>query len=251
MTVAAKMKIKQFKPGLVPTLIFLLLFPILLRLGFWQLDRADEKRHIQLLFEQRAQLSALEVKSDLAISNDLKYRRVVVSGTYDVNHQILLDNKVYKQTVGYHVLTPLKIKNSNLAILVNRGWVKGSLDRRILPEISTPVQSVKINGVFSLPGSNYFTDSEYNRDGDNWPAVYQRVDYQDIEKATGLSLIPVIILQDPNDAHGYVRAWSKVNLKPEKSTSYAVQWFSLAFALLVIYIVVNLKKVERTSNEQS
>lgn len=235
---------KQFKPGLIPTLVFLLLFPILLRLGFWQLDRAEEKQQIQLLFEQRGQISALQLKGDLEITDNLKYRRVAVSGRYDTSHQILLDNKVHNQTVGYHVLTPLKINNSNKAVLVNRGWVKGNFDRRVLPEIKTPPEKLEINGVISIPSGNIFTDSEYNRDGNIWPAVYQWIDFKDIEKASGLDILPLIIRQAPEDAHGYVRVWSKVNLKPEKSTSYAVQWFTLAFALLVIYIVVNLRKVE-------
>lgn len=238
------MMIRQFKPGFVPTLVVLIVFPILMRLGFWQLDRADEKRQIQILFEQRGQTSPLQLNGDLLISDDLKYRRAVVSGTYDVRHHILLDNKVHDQKVGYHVLTPLKMENENKAVLINRGWVKGSLDRRVLPEIKTPPGKLKINGVISIPSSNIFTDSEYNRDGAIWPAVYQWIDFEDMEKATGLKLLPVIIQQDRNDAGGFVRSWSKVNLKPEKSTSYAVQWFTLAVALLVIYIVVNLKKVE-------
>ena len=52
---------------------------------------------------------------------------------------------------------------------------------------------------------------------------------------------------DENEQTGFIRNWKPVVLLPEKSTSYAVQWFSLALALLVIYIVVNLKKVESES----
>jgi len=44
---------KTFKPGIIPTIVFLLVLPVLLRLGFWQLDRAEEKRELIALFEQQ------------------------------------------------------------------------------------------------------------------------------------------------------------------------------------------------------
>ena len=243
---------RQFKPGLVPTLVVLILLPILIRLGFWQIDRAGEKEHIQQLFEQRAQLPEVpitELAADLSDIEALKYRQVSVTGKYDNQHQILLDNKVYNQVVGYHVLTPIRINNTDKAVLVNRGWVPGSLDRRILPKISSPDQQIEINGVISIPSSKVFTLSDYNRAGDNWPAVYQWIDFKDMQHATGLNLLPVVILQDPKDKDSFVRNWSKVSLKPEKNISYAVQWFTMAFALIVIYIVVNLRKVDVSTNE--
>lgn len=244
------MSIRRFKPGLVPTLVTLILLPILLRLGFWQIDRAEEKSHIQQLFEQRGQMSAFNMAD--GISGDIeamKYRRTRVTGEYDSERQILLDNKVHHQAVGYHVLTPLLINGGNQAILVNRGWVHGGLDRSVLPDIAAPAGQLEINGVISIPSSKVFTLSEYNRAGNSWPAVYQWIDFADYEKASGLKILPVIILLDPQVEGGFAREWSKVNLKPEKNISYAVQWFALALALLIIYIVVNLKKVKGSSDE--
>ena len=243
---------RQFKPALVPTLVVLILLPILVRLGFWQIDRAAEKEEIQTLFEQRAQLPSVQLNrtnKELGDTEGLKYRRTSITGIYDSAHHVLLDNKVYNQVAGYHVLTPIKIANTTKAVLVNRGWVPGGLDRRVLPKIESPEASIEINGVISIPSSKVFTLSEYNRAGEAWPAVYQWIDFKDIQKATGLDLLPMIILLDPDDVHGFVRNWTKVDLKPEKNISYAVQWFTLALALVVIYIVVNLKKVEISTNE--
>lgn len=36
-----------FSPALVPSLAFLIVFPALISLGLWQLDRAEEKREIE------------------------------------------------------------------------------------------------------------------------------------------------------------------------------------------------------------
>lgn len=241
---------RRFKPGLVPSLVVVLLFPILVRLGFWQIDRAAEKEHIQELFEQRTELPPVGLENKLLDTEALKYRQVAVRGHYDSQHHILLDNKVYNTVAGYHVLTPFKIAKTGNVVLVNRGWVPGGLDRRVLPIIESPENEIEVTGIISIPSSKVFTLSDYNRAGDGWPAVYQWIDFKDIAHATGDDILPMIILLDPKDEYGFVRNWSKVNLKPEKNISYAAQWFTMAFVLIVIYIVVNLRKVEVSTNEQ-
>ncbi len=46
-----------FRPGLLPSLLVLLLFPGLIALGFWQLARAEEKREL-LATHQARQVAA-------------------------------------------------------------------------------------------------------------------------------------------------------------------------------------------------
>mgnify|MGYP000595388326 CR=1 FL=1 len=240
---------RQFKPGLIPTIVTLIMLPILVRLGFWQIDRAKEKEQIQTMYEQRAQLPAIDITQRITDNiESIHYRRVVVTGKFDVKHQILLDNKVHDQVVGYEVLTPLII-SATKAVLVNRGWIAGSADRRILPKYETPTGRQKINGVISIPSSKLIHFSDYNRDASRWPAVYQWIDFKDMRQATKLPLLPFTIREDPKGPHGFVREWAKVNLLPERSESYAVQWFVMAFVLLGIYIGVNYKKVGPDSDE--
>lgn len=240
---------RQFKPRLIPTLATLILFPILVSLGIWQIHRAKEKEQIQTMYQQRGQLPAIDITQH--VPNDIEsvhYRRAVVTGTFDTAHQILLDNKVHNQVVGYEVLTPLII-NANTAVLVNRGWIRGGTDRRVLPKFETPTGRQKINGVISIPSSKLVHFSDYNRDASRWPAVYQWIDFKDMQQATKLPLLPFTIREDPHDPHGFVREWAKVNLLPERSISYAVQWFVMAIVLIIIYIGVNYKKVEQDSDE--
>ena len=46
----------RFRPGLLPTLLVLMLLPVLLWLGFWQLERGEQKR--DMLERQAAQAQA-------------------------------------------------------------------------------------------------------------------------------------------------------------------------------------------------
>jgi surfeit locus 1 family protein len=52
------------------------------------------------------------------------------------------------------------------------------------------------------------------------------------------------MLLNPDESEGYVRDWRPLKFGPERNVGYAVQWFSLAAALLLIYIIVNTRKVK-------
>ena len=61
----------RFKPGLVPSLMVLLLLPIFIRLGFWQLDRAEQKQTIQRDYERRAHLPAFQLEPRVSAGDAL------------------------------------------------------------------------------------------------------------------------------------------------------------------------------------
>ena len=233
---------KTFKPGLIPTIVFLLILPVLLRLGFWQLDRAEEKRELIELFKQQNELGPLFIKDKIKFDEKLNYRTAKVAGNYNMDKQIFIDNKVYQGKTGVHVMTPFKLKNSEYSILVNRGWVSMVIDRSSLPEIKTPSNTLTLSGKIKILGKKPFMVGEKFQSNQGWPALTQWINIADIEKKSGLKLLPYIFLLDEKEQSGYVRNWKPVVMQPEKSTSYAVQWFALALALSIIYIVVNLKE---------
>ena len=236
---------KTFKPGLVPTIVFLLILPILLRLGFWQLDRAEEKRELIELFKQQNELGPLTVKDNLKLDAALNYRLAQVSGNYNLSKQIFIDNKIYQGRTGVHVMTPFKLKDSEYSILVNRGWQPMVIDRSSLPKIQTPTESLMLKGKLKVSTKKPFTVGSEFQSNQGWPALMQWINISEIEKKSGLKLLPYIFLLDEKEQSGYVRNWKPVVMQPEKSTSYAVQWFALSLALVIIYIVVNLKESKR------
>ena len=233
---------KTFKPGLIPTIVFLLILPVLLRLGFWQLDRAEEKRELIELFKQQNKLGPLLIKDTIKLDEKLNYRTAQVEGNYNLTKQIFIDNKVYQGKTGVYVMTPFKLKNSEYSILVNRGWVPMVIDRSTLPEIKTPTNTLMLSGKIKILGKKPFMVGDQFQSNEGWPALMQWVSLTDIENKSSLKLLPYIFLLDEKEQGGYVRSWKPVVMQPEKSTSYAVQWFTLALALVIIYIVVNLKE---------
>ncbi len=238
------MSSRRFKPGLVPTLVTLVLLPIFIRLGFWQLERAEQKHVLQDSYEQRKTEPAFRLEPNVGAADELEYRRVYVRGTFDTAHQILIDNKIHKGAAGYYVVTPLQMTGSDEYILVNRGWVPAGKTRSELPSIDVTGSHVTIYGVLVRSRPDIVMLSDKNREASGWPARLQWLDIKQFVKDTKRKVYPYVVLMDADAPHGYSREWVGNHLDPDRNTSYAMQWFSFAVLLVFIYIVVNLKKID-------
>ncbi len=236
----------RFKANAIPTLAMILLLPLLLGLGVWQLDRAQQKQQLQKHFVERGRLQALEVGSVELDGNRHHFRRAQAQGVFEPVQQILLDNRVHRGRAGYHVLTPLRVEGTHTRILVNRGWIPWGEDRRVLPVIDTPTDNVLVAGRLRRPHDGYFTledESDLSSPG----IVWQNLDLGRYENVTGVAVEPLVLELDPGDAQvgGFVREWR--DYKDDwiaRHRGYAVQWFALAAALVLIYVVVNIRPRE-------
>jgi surfeit locus 1 family protein len=174
-----------------------------------------------------------------------------VRGQYELEHQLLLDNRTYRGHAGYHVLTPMQLADGGSVVLVNRGWVPTGLDRAVLPEIPGPAGPVTIEAVTSLPPEKLFRLGDAEEHNTGWPKVVQQPDLARLEQLLDTGLLPVILLLDASDAHGFVREWQPVyGVTPDKHRAYAMQWFTLALVLLLIYIGVNSKRISDKSTRE-
>lgn len=246
-----------FAPSVIPTLVGAALLALLLSLGFWQLERAEEKETLLATFDRRAQAPALELNLTAAQSpaekTSVEFRRVVARGRLDVEHQFLLDNRTHHGRAGFHVLTPLR-SSGGRGVLVNRGWIPVGEYRDQLPAlgIKPPAPSdLEVEGVASLPREDQLVlgPTGYEASATRWPRVVQRVEVKSIESALGYPLLPLVIQLAPTNPYGYLRLWTAyIGIGPQRHRGYAVQWFALASALLVIYIVVNTRRRQPTPN---
>jgi surfeit locus 1 family protein len=234
----------EFRPGLWPTLATLVLLPLLVGLGRWQLERAAWKQGLIAAHDASMQLAPVDLVWLLDSGNVPAFRPVQVHGQYDLSHQLLLDNRTYRGQAGYHVLTPLRLRDGESVVLVNRGWVPTGPDRSVLPELPGPAGSVTLEAVTSLPPEKLFRLGAAEESHAGWPIVVQQLDMARLEQVLETQLQPVILLLDPSDENGFVREWQPVyGVTPDKHRAYAMQWFTLAVVLLLIYIGVNSKRI--------
>lgn len=237
----------QFRPKIVPTLITLILLPILISLGLWQLSRTEEKRVILQEQALKLEMPPLTITGKADSLEDIEYRKLMVTGKFLPDYHILVDNKVHQGQVGFYVVTPLQIDGTEVCVLVNRGWVKATDSREVLPAINTPDKNVTVTGIAKINTKDVVSFNEQNRLGNDWPALVRWLDIEELDKDIPYNLKPFLLLQAPEPRQDYVRDWKQINSPPEKNMSYAIQWFSLATALLLIFIFVNTKRLKKSA----
>ncbi|MBL4588458.1 MAG: SURF1 family protein [Alphaproteobacteria bacterium] len=231
----------QFKANLFLTILAILVLGLLLSLGFWQLDRAQEKQDLLDLQDKRLTLKPVDLSSIDLSAKTLRYLPVKVAGQLDAQHQILIDNQVRNGRVGFSVLTPLKLHNEQ-AILLNRGWVALGSDRQVLPDVKISSLDVSVVGKLDHFPSVGLKLEYADQLTDGWPAVTQVVDVEKVAQRLGYQVLPYQVLLDKNEPNGYDREWVVMKMGPEKHHGYAFQWFALATAWVVIYFVLTVKK---------
>lgn len=213
----------------------LLLWPILVSLGFWQLDRAEQKSEMLESWEIRAQQIQALASPDL-----MRFSSIVSQGEFDREHWVLLDNRTRAGKVGYEVVALFYPQDVATPVLVNLGWIQANQDRRIYPEIVLPEGAVTVSGRLTEP-SELLVLAESSPQ-QSWPQRLQRLDISRLEQQLGLKLMPWVIRpNDPIIAHLDL-SWTPTVMQPEKHQAYALQWFVMAAVLLGL-IVWNLRKL--------
>lgn len=234
----------EFSPGHWPTVVTLALLGVLVSLGFWQLDRAEQKRELLAQYGAGRDRTVLQIEADLTSAAGLDYQSASVAGHYDSGHQFLLDNRTHEGQAGYQVLTPFVIRDSKVAVLVNRGWVRMGNSRDRLPDVMVPEGWRQVLGRLKVPPKKVFMLGE-DEPRQGWPWRIQQIRIELLSAELGRPLLPVVVLLDAEQPDGYVRQWQPlVGFGPERNIGYAIQWFGLAATLLVIYLAVNTRRTE-------
>ena len=232
----------RFSPGIVSSLVAAALLYTMLSLGLWQLDRAEFKDTLQQKISERKTLSPAGLDELPSSSDDRRYYPVKFFAEFDEQHSFLLDNITFNGQVGYHVYTPVKISESR-AILVNRGFVPQGKTRDQLPEITPPDGNVLLQGLLDLPPSRTLLLADYVLETSSWPVVLQYIDLAEISHILGYELYDMVLWLDPEKPGSFDYDLPVLNLNAAKNNGYAFQWFAMSAALLIIYLVVNTKRM--------
>ncbi len=248
-TYSLRMGAYQLHLAALPTVAALLMLALLLSAGLWQLQRADEKRAVEVEQAYRVDKPVLILGPDTVASASLepwRHRLARARGHYVGDRQYLLDNRTHNHAAGYHVLTLLRLENSDVHLLVNRGWLPVGPDRRQLPDVTVAKHVVNPNGmIVGAPASGLLLGASGYDDG-HWPRVVQHLDLDRLEAQLGEPLLPFVLRLSPDAEFGYARAWEvRMGLSPERHVGYAVQWFALAAALIALCLWVAVKRQPR------
>lgn len=239
---------------LIPTLFVLAGAALCIRLGFWQLDRLEQRRGFNRQFETMQAMPPLDLNQALPgdISN-MEWRSVRVEGEYDYKNQVALRNQYYGSQVGYHLLTPLRFvspagSGRTSAVLVDRGWIpadghSSAGDWRKYDEPGAASLRGQIRLGQAKPVLGGVTDL-LPEDGGRLE-IWSNADMERIASQLPYPVLPVYIQPevDLSDSEPPIPFQPAIEVTEGPHFGYALQWFTFATILLVGYPIY-LRKQE-------
>ncbi|HEX6131155.1 MAG TPA: SURF1 family protein [Actinomycetota bacterium] len=206
---------------------------VCVRLGFWQLDRLEQRRALNARIEAGLAGPPQPVEALLdAPADEIAFRRVTASGTWDAAHEVLLYGRALDGRPGNHVLTPL-VLGGGRAIVVDRGWVPTDASG---PPMAG--EAAAADGPVSVTGT--LLPSE-DGDGDEAAGgIVRAVDVAALDGRVPADLVPgrylLLASQEPAAAAPTPAAPPEPDEGPH--LSYAIQWFAFAAIALVGYVLL-------------
>ena len=207
------------------------------RLGFWQLERLGERRAMNSQVTSR--LGEVAVPIERLPRNTVRFRRATAHGTYDFANEFVVTSRGRNGSPGVHVITPLRIANSDTAVLINRGWAYAPDGMRVDLALFREDSNAVIDGFVEEFSSGTGTVST--------PSVVRavrRLDRDSIAARLPYPLAPVVLVQQQDSGESRaVDRGTPVRIGPPPldegpHRAYAIQWFGFALVGIVGSVLV-------------
>ena len=221
---------------------------LFVRLGVWQLQRADAKDN---LLRRYATASSAPVQpfADVADAPPATaFPRVAVHGRYLPDRTYLLDNPNHDQRGGVEVFAPFVVDDGSRLLLVDLGFLSATGTGETLPIPPLPTEKTTLHGLYVPPppvgfemGGNALAQQS------SWPKKSIYLDLGQVGRDLDRALYPRVLALDADPASIYVRVHTLdfSSMPPARHRAYAFQWFTFALAALVILLAVNRRKRPR------
>ena len=223
------------KSKLILLLTVVLVELLLLRLGFWQLSRAAQKQQqldaLQVVLTQK---HAGDISTASPQNTDFDWVQGILR--FQTKPMLLLDNQRRGQQVGV-IVYQAGLNESGQAFLVDLGWLPVAGNRQF--PMTVPLTGpVAVSGLLMPPPSAGIAMGNAQSQMPDGRLLLTRMDLPALAKQLQKPLANRVLRLDPALPIGYQRDLDvQANtLSPEKHRAYAVQWFGLAVALLLLCV---------------
>lgn len=214
------------------TLLTVIGVSVLCALGTWQLQRLEWKTALIAELEAEYQKDPMQhrITREELYNGDLQNKRGYVQGSFDQDREFLLRPRTHDGEPGYHAYIPFTTTDGAI-LLVNRGYVPLDWPGYMTP----PSGRQNIAGMFRRPDApNPFTPVN-TPETDSW----YRVDLN----AMGENLAPYVLYEEQKPEEGtYPIPYRPGTHLNNNHLQYAVFWFFLAGAMVLIYSLRFLRK---------
>lgn len=233
---------------LLASVLVLAAAAVLIRLGFWQLDRMQWRQDFNARVREQMNAAPL-VLDENALDLDLysmEYRQAIVTGHYLAEDEIVLRNQVWSgefgTELGVALFTPLLIEGTNTAILVERGWIPQGNAGREARNIYREDGLIAVAGRLRRAETDFSINEWLHPDPTLEPDqdrldIWNNLDLDRIAAQIETPLLPVYLqvrLESSQAGPPYPSQVSP-DLSEGPHLGYAIQWFIFASLLMVGY----------------
>jgi len=232
-------------------LLVLLVVIILVNLGMWQLRRLEQRRALNQAILEGLNQPPVALAGQPVDPDEMHRRRVVVTGTFDNAQSIVLRSKTFRGQQGVELVVPLQISGSEQAVLVNRGWIPLASSTPEARQASYSVEDqVTVEGIAyrtqTRPDAFLAPTDPTPAPGKNRLDVWFRVDIDRIQQQLDYPLLPVFVEQSTDaDPDTPPLQEENIDLSEGPHLGYALQWFSFAVILVIIYTAFTWQEWKR------
>ncbi|MEL6967479.1 MAG: SURF1 family protein [Pseudomonadota bacterium] len=224
---------------------------VLLRLGFWQLERLEWKEGLIARVESgltKPPVDLDSIEQALRDGDDIEYRPVTVSGTFDhANEQHFYTT--FRSQAGYHVYTPLR-EVSGRILMVNRGFVPFTAKEASNRKEGQITGSVSFDGLARSAPANkpnaFVFDNDLIKNVYHWKSLSQMLGraYDKMDINARPFFVDIRTMKTPATVPGNMPIAGVTRITFSNShLSYAVTWFGLAATLLFVGIPFTWKRI--------
>jgi surfeit locus 1 family protein len=232
----------MFKPKLIPTLVTVPCLLLVIALGIWQVQRMQWKE--ELLANLSHELDAAPTPLNAGMLADglppQSFRHVEFEAALPAHIPVTFAAKYNHGSLGYHVISLMELKDGG-TVLVNRGWIPQAMRDTLLLEESrrSKPDEITVTGLLRpLPRRGWFIPD--NNAADNMWFWY---DAPAIATQLGMGAPPQLVVEataiSPKTNYP-MPAKAEITLRNDH-LMYALTWFGMALALVVIYVVYHLQ----------
>ncbi|MBW3629079.1 MAG: SURF1 family protein [Gemmatimonadetes bacterium] len=232
--------------GVFAALFVLAIAAVCARLGFWQVERLQERRARNAALERAMTLPPLDLRDSFARiqarPDAYIYRRVHVAGQYDAGGDLVLRGRSEAGTPGVHLATPLLI-GGDTAVVINRGWVSAPDAITVDPGGFAEPGTREVEGILLAAPATTDAEPLETNTGRVRVQTFARLPLDSLRGAGPYTLLGLYVQQTGGTPP--LRAWPRRVPAPELGEGphlgYAVQWFSFAAIALIGLAVLTVR----------
>lgn len=233
------------RAGLIGTVVVLIIAGACVRLGFWQLDRLQQRRARNAVLTERMHAPPLLFERAPTDTTGLIYRRAHIVGRFDHARTIVLAGRSLRGVPGAHVLTPVLLGGSGSAVLVNLGWLPAADGATVnLDSLEHPPNAELLGLVLAFPRPQRSGAPTATRDS-SFRRVWFTIDSAAIRRQSPYPLGAIQLQALPDSAAPqYPIRLAAPETDEGPHLGYAIQWFSFAAIGLIGWVVLMFTRGE-------